>query len=304
VSIQDLISKLSDPDENERIFAADDLGLTNDAAAVGPLFARLDIESCRAVREMIILALRNIQADAVLDQAVRLLDSDDPFIRNEMASLLQHRGVAAVPWLDQALNHPDPDVRKLALEAGAQIHGAHLKTFFEKGLSDSDPNVVMSAIESLSPTDIAQFRGRLESAARAGLSPMLTLACIEALGKLDQWDGLDAMLTTFGERPELQYSFIGAVGTSGESRHLPYLQSQAKNPQFRQDVINALLQLHDRGKFRELSEEWIATLAAWPPEDLPASLKDDGIRLLRRMGHQPTARALATRWEGAMQRDE
>ena len=303
MSIQDLIVKLSDPDEAERIYAADDLGITNDAAAVEPLVARLGIESSRAVREMIILALRNIKVDAVLDQAIRLLGSEDPFVRNEMASLLQSRGAAAVSWLDQALQHPDPDVRKLALEAGTQIPGAHLKRFFEIGLSDPEPNVVMSAIENLSPSDIAELQGRLERVATAGSSPMLTLACIEALEKLEDWDGLDAFLITFRDQPELQYSLIAAVGASGGNRHLPYLESQAKNPRLRQDVINALFRLHDRHQLQELGEEWVAAMATWPPEELPVSLKKDAIRLLLRLQH-PAALALATRWESGTQRDE
>jgi HEAT repeat protein len=304
MSIQDLILKLSDSDEAERIYAADDLGITNDAAAVEPLVARLGIESSRAVREMIVLALRNIQVDAVLDQAVRLLASEDPFVRNEMASLLQSRGAPAIPWLDQALKHPDPDVRKLALEAGAQIPGTHLKRFFEKGLSDPEPNVVMSAIENLSPSDIAELQGRLERVATTGSSPMLTLACIEALGKLEEWEGLDAFLIAFRDQPELQYSLIGAVGSSGGSQHLPYLESQAKNPRLRQDVINALLRLDDRHKLHELGEEWMAAMATWPPEELPLSLKKDAIRLLLRLQHQAAALALEARWESGRQPDE
>jgi HEAT repeat protein len=304
MSIQNLISKLSDPDENERIYAADDLGMTDDATAVEPLVARLGIESSRAVREMIILALRNLKIDTVLDEAIRLLGNEDPFVRNEMAALLQSRGAAAVPWLEQALKHSDPDVRKLALEAGAQIPGVHLKTFFEKGLSDPNPNVVMTAIENLSPTDIPELQGRLERIAIADSSPMLTLACIEALGKLEGWESLDAFLTTFRDQPELQYSLIGAVGTSGGSRHLAYLESQAKNPGLRQEVINALLQLHDRHELQELGEGWIAAMATWPPEELSASLKKDAIGLLLRARHRSAASTLAALWETGMQPDE
>jgi HEAT repeat protein len=304
MSIEDLIQQLSDPDENERIFAADDLGMYKDSAAVEPLFARLGVESCRAVREMILLALRSIQLDEVLDHAAALLVSDDPFLRNEMAALLESRGEYAIPWLYNLLQHPDPDARKLALEAGLRIPGESLKAFLEAGLQDSDSNVVMSAVESLGSADIVGFRRRLEAIANADLSPMLTLACIEALGKLEDWDGLDAFLAKFGDRPELRYSLIGAVGTSGQSRHLLYLEANAENPILRQEVVNALLNLCQRNKFTELGPEWLALIASWVQGDPSISLQQDGLRLLRRLTHQPAALALAEQLASGAHRDE
>jgi HEAT repeat protein len=290
---QKLIQQLSDPDESERLFAADDLGMSNDPAAVDPLAARLSAETSRAVREMIILALRHLQTDAVLDQAIRLLSSEDPFIRNEMASLLQSRGESAIPWLEKALTHADPDVRKLTLEAAAQIPGAHARRFLEASLSDPDPNLVMSAVENLRAEDVRSFQARLEAMALASSSPMLTVACIEALGMAGSWPGLDAFLRAFADRPELRYSLISAVGSAGGSRHLSFLQKSAENSACRLEIVNALLKLADRGAFTELDSAWLHALASWARAEPSSPLTQDSILLLEKISRQPAALALA-----------
>ena len=293
MNIEKLIEQLSDSDESERIFAADDLGMSNDPAAVDPLAARLTDETSRAVREMILLALRNLQTDAVLDHAARLLNHDDPFIRNEMAALLQSRGEYAIPWLEKALTHADPDVRKLALEAAAQIPGNHAKRFLEGGLSDPDSNLVICAVENLNAEDVKTFEARLEAIAIASSSPMLTVACLEALGKLGDWKGLDAFLHAFSDRPELQYSLISAVGSAGESRHLSFLKKSGENPTLRLEVVNALLKLDGRGKIVELDSEWLGSIASWVRGEPPSALRPDSILLLERLTRQPAAIALA-----------
>jgi HEAT repeat protein len=182
MDIQPLIENLSHPDESERLFAADDLGMENAPEAVEPLIAQLAIEPSRAVREMIVLALRRTESDAVMDHAVRLLGSSDPYIRNEMAALLQAKGEAALPWLTKAQQHVDADVRKLALEAACQIPGEHTAALLTTALSDPDANVVISAVEIISTTASASFKEPLEELAREESSPMLLLAVIDALG--------------------------------------------------------------------------------------------------------------------------
>jgi HEAT repeat protein len=205
MDIQSLIENLSHPDETERLFAADDLGMENAPEAVDPLIARLCIEPSRAVREMIVLALRKTETDAVMDHAVRLLGSDDPYIRNEMAALLQAKGEAALPWLTKAHQHLDPDVRKLALEAACQIPGEHTAALLRAALSDSDANVVISAVEIISTTASASFKEPLEELAREESSPMLLLAVIDALGAIGDERSLPILLERFGQKGDLSF---------------------------------------------------------------------------------------------------
>ncbi|MDB6175105.1 MAG: hypothetical protein JWL59_4416 [Chthoniobacteraceae bacterium] len=181
MNILPLIDQLSDPDERERVFAADDLGVSNEPAAIGPLIARLLLEESRAVREMIMLALRRIESEVVLEQAVQLLASDDPFVRNEMGALLQARGEKSIPWLVRVQNHADPDVRKLAIDAASEIPSPLVSGMLATALADPDPNVVITAVEYAGLRQCSELRAQIEALAAVAVEPMLLLACNEVL---------------------------------------------------------------------------------------------------------------------------
>jgi HEAT repeat protein len=294
MDIQPLIENLSHPDESERLFAADDLGMANAPEAVDPLIAQLAIEPSRAVREMIVLALRKTESDAVMDHAVRLLGSNDPYIRNEMAALLQAKGEAALPWLTKAQQHVDADVRKLALEAACQIPGEHTAALLTAALADADANVVISAVEIIGTTASASFREPLEELAREESSPMLLLAVIDALGNIGDERSLLILLEKFGSKGGVSFPLIHAVGNLGDSRHLEFLEAHSNTPHLRQEVIDALLNIQRRGKLPELPASWLARIEAWVRDGSPQELRQDCVALLQELKTQPAALSLAT----------
>jgi HEAT repeat protein len=291
MSIGPLIENLSNPDESERLFAADDLGAANDPAAIEPLAARLTTEPSRAVREMIVLALRRITSDAVMDHATRLLHSDDPFIRNEMSALLQAKGPAAIPSLTAALEDPDADVRKLAFEAASQISGSHTALFLHAALADPDPNVVIAAVETIGSTANKAFKPDVEEIARNASFPMLVLAAIEALVAIGDAGSLEILLERYGGKEEMQFALAHAVGSLGSARHLGFLERHAGTPALRQEILDAVLMLQRRGELT-LDAFWIGRMAAWLREDTSQELRQDCITLLRASAAQPQAAAL------------
>ena len=268
--------------------------MENAPEAVDPLIARLCIEPSRAVREMIVLALRKTESDAVMDHAVRLLGSDDPYIRNEMAALLQAKGEASLPWLTKAQQHLDPDVRKLALEAACQIPGEHTATLLREALSDPDPNVVISAVEIIGGTASQSFREALEQLAREASSPMLLLAVIDALGSIGDERSLQILMEKLGGKGDFSFPIVQAVGKLGDSRHLQFLELHSETPHLRNEIIDALLNLGRRGKLTELPASWLARIEAWVRNDSPQELKQDCVALLEGLKSQPAALSLAT----------
>ena len=97
--LTEFVAKLESSDETERIYAAEDIGYLNASEGVAPLLARLDQEPSRAVRDAIFQALTRIDADASMEGCIRLLESDDPQIRNQAVDILRRKGDAAIPML-------------------------------------------------------------------------------------------------------------------------------------------------------------------------------------------------------------
>ena len=120
--LTEFVAKLESSDETERIYAAEDIGYLNAGEGVAPLLARLDQERSRAVRDAIFQALTRIDADASMEGCIRLLESDDPQIRNQAVDILRRKGDAAIPMLSTVMREGDKDLRKLVLDVLSEAH--------------------------------------------------------------------------------------------------------------------------------------------------------------------------------------
>jgi hypothetical protein len=183
VELQDFITRLAGEDEAERIYAAEDIGYANCLEGVAPLFLRLPLEPSRAVREAIFGALQSIEDDSVTEGALRLLESDDTFVRNQAVELLRRRGSNVIPFLNQAFRSAEKDPRKMMVDVLAAIDGPGSEELYGLALADCDVNVVITAVESLGNARKTQFRERIEDLVTAG-DPMLAGACLETLAQI------------------------------------------------------------------------------------------------------------------------
>jgi hypothetical protein len=253
------IEDLGHVDPVERSYAAQDLGDLGTAAAVGPLLARLVVEPERQVQAAIIDALEQIGSPEALEGAVRLLASEEVFVRNQMVELLGRRE-EALPPLIAAMAGDDPDVRKLAFEAAARLEGAVAAGVFARALADADENVVITAIEQVGARRLAAFRGEVERVVLHGAEPMLITAALETLRELGDRAALDAVRRRFGqleEAPELyQFSVLRLVGAVGGADELHYVAAMIGRPggHLVAPAVDALIELHAR-----------TPLAALPP---------------------------------------
>src|ERR1017187_9208444 len=97
-SLREYRERLDCADEAERTYAAEDIGYLNTPNGVPALLERLGKEPSRAVRDAIFLALTRIDADAAIEGSLRLLESDDPQIRNQAVDVLRHKGPRSIPF--------------------------------------------------------------------------------------------------------------------------------------------------------------------------------------------------------------
>ena len=159
IELRECVDKLTSADEADRMYAAEDIGYANQAAGVEPLLARLLEEPSRAVREAIFGALRQIEHDKVIEGALKLLDSDDSFLRNQAVEILRARGARAIPYLDRAFREENSDRRKFVIDVLGRLGDSGTSEIYARALKDTDLNVVITAVESLGNTRQTKFRG-------------------------------------------------------------------------------------------------------------------------------------------------
>ncbi len=251
-SIDEYAEKLDCLDEAERIYAAEDIGYLNVPEGVPPLLEHLGKESSRAVRDAIFQALTRIDADAAIEGSSRLLESDDPQIRNQAVEVLRSKGPASIPFLKTLMQGGDKDIRKLVLDvlSGVQLNGAEV--IYEAALSDQDPNVVITAVENLGRTRAARFRNRIEDLLLTASHPMLVGACLEALGGIGDEGSLSTLRRRFPDLATLPDFFlasslkaIGALGAVHDFEEVAALLA-VRGAHLRPSILDALTAIHQR----------------------------------------------------------
>lgn len=248
--LQEYVIKLENGDEPDRIYAAEDIGLANEAAGVAPLFARLPAEPSRAVREAIFSALLQIEDDTVIEGALTLLDQEDAFLRNQAVELMRALGSRTIPHLVGAFRAGGPDRRKFVIDIISRLADPSADELYRSALEDPDLNIVITAVESLGNTRRAQFREQIESMVSPGAHPMLLAALIEALSQIGNSASLDAVRRSFGGSDKipgyLRPSYLKLSGAQGSHAQIQEIAYFAGLGGLDGPVLNALTSLRNR----------------------------------------------------------
>ena len=220
--LSEYAERLRGDDATERAYAAEDIGYANEPEGVALLVARLNEESCPPVRGAIFGALTRMDGEAALAGAVELLHSDSPQVRNQAVEILRHKGTAAVGMLREVMRNGDKDMRKLVLDALLGTAGGEADAIHAAALRDSDPNVVITAVENLGRVRAEAFREEIEGLLERGTHPMLTAACLGALTEIGNRRSLEAVRRCSGELAQLPdyllAPYLRAIGALGGAR--------------------------------------------------------------------------------------
>jgi len=292
MGMEDTILQLSNVDECDRIYAAEDIGLAGAPEGAAPLFGQLLNEPSQAVREAIFAALARLPNDSVLQGAVQLLSHDDPGIRNQALELLQSRGNSVVPELRHLLAAPGSDLRKFAVDVLSRIETPESEELLAIAIADRDVNVVITALENIRHCHSRALRQEVLRHALSGGHPMLVLAALDALGRVgdaecyrqvrERFPRLKAMPSIYLE-PALRL-----VGMNGENGDLVELQSflASCEPKLRAAVLDALRNILARAGAAELPDAWWQGLLATLPETTSAAERYQTLALLGHFGQR------------------
>jgi len=278
--------KLDCADEVERTYAAEDIGCLNSPDGVPVLLERLGKEPSRTVRDAIFQALIRIDGDAPIHAAIRLLESDDPQIRNQAVDVLRHKGDRSMPFLETAMRDGDKDLRKLVLDVLSCVRTGAADGIYEAALADPDANVVITAVENLGKMRAAGFRSRIEALLQTGSHPMLIAACVEALVGMGDASSLVAIRRRFPDLAILPDFFlasvlraIAALGSSREFSEVARLLS-VRGPHLRPAIFSALIAIRPGCLSPAPVEDLLPTLRAVVEGDDPPLCRYQAVRVL------------------------
>jgi HEAT repeat protein len=290
-TLSDYLEKLESQDETERSYAAEDIGYLNEANGVESLLARLGKEDSRAVREAIFQALLRIDADTAIEGSIRLLESDDPQIRNQAVEILQRKGVAAIPFLKTVMRDGDNDLRKLVLDVlscreASGVGGIYTEGIYELALMDPDINVVITVVENLGRTRSTRFRTRIENLLTADAHPMLVGACLEALAGIAEESSLAAIRKRFPDSAALSDFFlaswlkaIAALGSTKEFAEVAGLLP-LRGAHLRPAILGALIAIHQRHPAPAEDDSLLPALQAVVDDGDPPLCRYEAVRAL------------------------
>ncbi|MZP30302.1 hypothetical protein GTO91_11330 [Heliobacterium undosum] len=214
--------------ESDRSEAVALLAGTASLSGVELLARQLEREPSAYVRRQIIRALGEMRNHRTAAVTAGLLSSADAAVRNAALEVMRNLGPVAVPALEERMQSPSRDLRKLAADALAAIPGERASRLLQKGLDDPDPNVAAASAEALGgrkePDAAALLRMKLAEANNVWVA----FSIIEALARLGDptaMPTIDTYLASFRggrrERMALAGIWAFAAGRLGDERCLP-----------------------------------------------------------------------------------
>ena len=282
--LESCIERLSSPDESERIYAAEDIGYTNDAGAAAALLARLAEEPSRAVLEAIFRALFEIEDDAVIDGMMALLDSEDSFLRNQAVGLLRARCPKSLQALEQAFSEGNADRRKFVIDVVAMLGDAGTSEIYARALKDPDLNVVITAVENLGHGRKSDLRGPVEALVTRNAHPMLLCACLETLAQIGEASSIETLRAALSAGSDLPGyllpSYLKLLGAKGQPAEVAEIVARIANPGLAAHAVNALTSMLNRYPGLPLPRTLIAPLRSIVERNESPLLAYQALRLL------------------------
>jgi HEAT repeat protein len=215
---REILQDLRSPDDEVRRLAMERVPALPVAEAVPHLVRGLGDPSWRvrkaAVGRLVARADHALVVDALIGA---LADGENPGRRNAAVEALVACSQEALPKLLAALESPDPDVRKLVVDAVAGVGDEKAAPALVKTLSDPDPNVraaAADALGSIGDDDARAPEALLRRALDAAEDRLVRLSALRALSRLRFAVGVDALAPVLDDallRPA-GYALLGYCG--------------------------------------------------------------------------------------------
>lgn len=261
----------ADKDPDVRRQAAEELAEHGASDVIKVLAAAL-ADTNKGVRDAASHSLATIGGAEVARAIVHYLAHENIVLRNLAAELLYRLGTDSIQALEPGLRSQDHDVRKMAVDILGLLRHKDAATAIMPLLYDSDPNVVVSAVEALGGIGNESAVPHLIQVFEQ--EPYTRAIVAESLGKIGGSASSEFLCTSFqkaiavgNEDPLTIFGIIEALGLIGDpaafallSNHLPEVKGK-----LRRTMLSAIV--------------WIADKSGLPL-DIPGASTHDLIDLL------------------------
>ncbi len=244
--IEILAEQLCSEDEETRRLAVVGLSVYPVGETKDYLFTALGDVSWRVRKEAVDALLAATVSTEIIEDFVRLLESDNAGLRNSAVEALERLGVRAMPVLCRHVSDDDHDVRKFVVDILGSIGDAEAVPLLIKALDDADPNVCAAAAENLGKIGNVQAVPHLLQA--LGKSDIwLRYTVLEALSKIGKPVPMAVITPLVGENL-LKKAAFDCLGAIGDAEAAPLLiegiRERVKN--IREAAVVALMKVRER----------------------------------------------------------
>jgi HEAT repeat protein len=179
-----VVACLDDPDGNVRALAAEALGRTGHAAALGKLFELLSDPNARVVQAAS-AAIQTLGSGETEELTLRAARSSDPRVKREALRLIRNFGFsAALPIVLERVSDPDPRLAEAALMALALLEDPRALAELERQSQNPNPKTRATVMRALGQTSASQSVARVLLGAVRDVDPWVRYYAAQALGRL------------------------------------------------------------------------------------------------------------------------
>ena len=235
---------LTDPDPDVRRRAAEDLAeCRGDRNVLAILSVALEDEN-KGVEDAVSRSFLRIGGVAAARAIVHHLEDENIASRNLAAKLLVRLGEDSVQALVPYLRSDNKDVRKLAIDILGEIKSGEPIYYLLPLLHDTDPNVIVAAIEALGNIGGTAAIGPISDTYEH--YPYARIVAIEALGKIGGNSVREFLEDKFKKALAVEnadgvylFALLDAIGVVGDGETLAVLLAHYEN--FKEHLRDVLL---------------------------------------------------------------
>ncbi|MGA1846610.1 HEAT repeat domain-containing protein [Deferribacter abyssi] len=267
MDVNDIKRKLKSEDENERIFALQDVLIENISDLVPEVVKLVENDSSQIVKETAVDVLKNINIANYYEYISKMFESTDAYVRNAAIEIFGAKGEEVVPYLTSIMDHKNKEIRKLILDSLVATGSEYAYPALEAALNDHASNVKITAVEYIGTLQHTNAKNKILDIFLKAEEPMLKIACLETLTNIGDKETVNSVLNYFdlneGKIDNFYKPFIfKMIGYHGDCTHIDNLLNYLnyKNLSFIREILGALNKLIKRCKILSIPKEAISFL--------------------------------------------
>lgn len=260
---------MSEGTEVEKSVFLDDLLDSEDVDLIDPLVGAMEQERFPAVKDRILLVLDRLVPLSEYRNVDRMLRSPDPKVRNGIVEIIRRSEIPIIRFLEKLAEDEDKDVRKFVIDSLSGEKSDDAIAIIRRRLTDSDINIVYTAVEYLGNFKDPEAVDRIEDILVTGDNLMVICSGLEALAKIGRSPRKDTILDRFmtGEvNPMVNFPLLKYLGTFGEERHFEYIENLLTGSPgvYTKEVVDAVERImthHNLERLPDTLRELLETLS-------------------------------------------